>query len=229
VDEDPADPWSAITIGVIITEGNVMESAVGRTTPALIQRGHWLTVPDLTTVLFVIHTLTYGKRLREVFALLESDLRVQAVFTVPPHAFGQGVHGYLRRLGVTVIPWEQAVGTAFDLAVAAGSQDIDRLRAPVIRMSHGAGHIKLLRGDAQASADSLARFQQEALAASKGGRTAGVGMRPCACSNALISTGFGSANSAWVTGSSASACVRPSSTLPARPHSIISTNRDVHT
>lgn len=134
-----------------------MESAVGRTTPALIQRGTWQTVPDLTTVLFVIHTLTYGKRLRDVFALLESDLRVQAVFTVPPHAFGQGVRGYLRRQGVTVIPWEEAVATDFDLAVAAGSQGIDRLRTPVIRMSHGAGHIKLLRGGDGASAAEAGR------------------------------------------------------------------------
>jgi hypothetical protein len=138
-------------------KGNVMESAVGRTTPALIQRGQWLTVSDLTTVLFVIHTLTYAKRLRDVFALLESDLRVQAVFTVPPHAFGQGVHSYLRRLGITVIPWEQAVGTEFDLAVAAGSQGIDQLRAPVIRMSHGAGHIKLLRGTGAAPSPQAGR------------------------------------------------------------------------
>ena len=62
-----------------------------------------------------------------------------------------------------------------------------------------------------------------------GRRTSGVGMRPCACSTPLNTAGFGSAKPACTTGSSASAWARPSSTLPARPHSIIATNRSVHT
>ena len=45
----------------------------------------------------------------------------------------------------------------------------------------------------------------------------------------MNTAGLGSANSAWVTGRSASAWARPSSTLPASPHSIISTNGSVHT
>ena len=63
----------------------------------------------------------------------------------------------------------------------------------------------------------------------RGRRTSGVGIRPWAWSTALNTAGFGSANSDCTTGSSASACARPSSTLPASPHSIIETNRSVHT
>ena len=62
-----------------------------------------------------------------------------------------------------------------------------------------------------------------------GSRTSGVGMRPCAWSTALNTAGFGSANIDCTTGSSASAWARPSSTLPASPHSIIETNCSVHT
>ncbi|MGW7517393.1 hypothetical protein ACWGJ2_17565 [Streptomyces sp. NPDC054796] len=89
--------------------------------------------------------MTYAQRLREVFELLESDLRVQVVFTVAPHAFSEGVTDYLRSMGIEVIPWKLALATEFDVALAAGSQGIDQLRARVIRLSHGAGHIKLLR------------------------------------------------------------------------------------
>ncbi|MFD7510660.1 hypothetical protein ACFV5N_15205 [Streptomyces sp. NPDC059853] len=93
----------------------------------------------------MVHTLTYAQRLRHVLSLLESDLRIQVVFTVAPHAFGDGVLPYLHGMGITVIPWKEAVRTRFDLALAAGSRGMDRIKAPVVRMSHGAGHIKLIR------------------------------------------------------------------------------------
>jgi len=118
--------------------------SVGFTRPALIEQGHWLTVRDCKRVLVVVHTLTFAQRLREVFGLLEGDLRVQVVFTAAPHAFGAGVTRYLESLGITVVPWEEALRTEFDLALAAGSRGVHELRAPVVRVSHGAGHIKLL-------------------------------------------------------------------------------------
>ncbi|WP_241562081.1 hypothetical protein [Streptomyces hoynatensis] len=96
-------------------------------------------------MLVVAHTIAYAKQLRYAVSLLESDLRAQAVFTVAPHAFGDGVVPYLRALGISVIPWRQALGMEFDLALAAGSRGIHEVRAPIIRMPHGAGHIKLLR------------------------------------------------------------------------------------
>lgn len=96
-------------------------------------------------MLVVVHTITYAQRLRDVVSLLASDFRIQVVFTVAPHAFGDGVVRYLRSTGVTVVPWKQALRASWDLALAAGSQDVDRVRAPLVRLSHGAGHIKLLR------------------------------------------------------------------------------------
>ncbi|MGW7293539.1 hypothetical protein ACWGIB_14275 [Streptomyces xiamenensis] len=99
--------------------------------------------------------MTYAKRLRHVFALLAADLRIQVVFTVAPHAFGEGVLPYLQRMGITVIPWKEAVRTEFDLALTAGSRGMELIKAPLIRMSHGAGHIKLLREAEGATAGGL--------------------------------------------------------------------------
>ena len=118
--------------------------SVGFTRPALIEQGHWLTVRDCKRVLVVVHTMTFAQRLREVFGLLEGDLRVQVVFTAAPHAFGAGVTQYLEGLGIVVVPWEEALRTEFDLALAASSRGVHELRAPVVRVSHGAGHNKLL-------------------------------------------------------------------------------------
>ncbi|MET7487200.1 hypothetical protein [Streptomyces sp. NPDC005538] len=92
----------------------------------------------------VVHTVTFAQRLREVFELLETDLRIQLVFTIAPHAFGNGVSEFLRSLGITTVPWEEALRAEFDLALAAGSRGVHELRAPVVRISHGAGQIKLL-------------------------------------------------------------------------------------
>ncbi|MFE3646318.1 hypothetical protein ACFXO2_00450 [Streptomyces sp. NPDC059152] len=127
------------------------ELSATSTVSALIQRGQWSTVQDCKRVLVVVHTLAYAQRLAEVFGLLEADLRVQVVFTAAPHAFGDGVSAYLRGLGIATVPWEQAIRTEFDLALAAGSRGVHEVRAPIVRLSHGAGHIKLLR-DASALA-----------------------------------------------------------------------------
>ncbi|MFF7639263.1 hypothetical protein [Streptomyces canus] len=118
--------------------------SVGTTRSALIEQGHWLTVRDCKRVLVVVHTVTFAQRLREVFELLETDLRVQLVFTVAPHAFGNGTTEFLRSLGISAVPWEEALRAEFDLALAAGSRGVHELRAPVVRVSHGAGQIKLL-------------------------------------------------------------------------------------
>ncbi|MGW4381343.1 hypothetical protein [Kitasatospora sp. NPDC004531] len=105
----------------------------------------WATLPDCKRVLAVVHTEVYGQRLREICELLGSDLRVQVVFTVAPHAFNDGVAAFLMRLGGTVVPWEEAVRTGFDLILAAGSRGIEQLRGPLVRLPHGAGHVGLTR------------------------------------------------------------------------------------
>jgi hypothetical protein len=118
--------------------------SVDITKAALIEQGHWLTVRDCKRVLVVVHTVTFAQRLREVFELLETDLRIQLVFTVAPHAFGSGTTEFLGSLGIAAVPWEEALSAEFDLALAAGSRGVHELRAPVVRVSHGAGQIKLL-------------------------------------------------------------------------------------
>jgi hypothetical protein len=109
------------------------------------RQGQWLTLPDRKNLLMVVHTQVYGQRLQDLMPLVESDFRLQTAFTVAPHAFNDGAARALHELGATVLPWNEAVRTTFDLAVAAGSQGMEQVRAPLIRMPHGAGHIKLSR------------------------------------------------------------------------------------
>jgi hypothetical protein len=88
-----------------------------------------------------------GQRLAKLLPLFETDDRVQVVFTAGPHAFGNGVARYLRRLDGILMPWEQAIETRFDLALAAGYQAVDQLRAPLVMVPHGAAYNKLaIRG-----------------------------------------------------------------------------------
>ncbi|UZJ30544.1 hypothetical protein [Streptomyces endophytica] len=102
----------------------------------------WLTLTGRKRVLVVVHTVPYGKRLQEVFCLLESDLRVQVVFTAPPHPFSDGVARLIERLGGAVLPWEVAVRMEFDLALAAGPRGVEQIRAPLIMLPHGANFLK---------------------------------------------------------------------------------------
>jgi hypothetical protein len=66
--------------------------------------------------------------------------------TAPRHVFGHGVPEFLARLGGTVISWEEAVRSHFDLALAAGPRDIEQLRVPLIAVPHGANFIKRVHG-----------------------------------------------------------------------------------
>ncbi|MHC5905890.1 hypothetical protein ACVNF4_18605 [Streptomyces sp. S6] len=107
----------------------------------------WLTLPHCKRVLVVVHTEVYGKRLLDVLPLLESDLRVQVEFTIAPHAFNPGAARSLPTLHGGLIPWETAVRSRFDLVIAAGSQGLHLLNGPLLRLPHGAGHIKLTLPD----------------------------------------------------------------------------------
>ncbi|WP_406114359.1 hypothetical protein [Kitasatospora purpeofusca] len=103
----------------------------------------WATLTDCKEVLVVVHSTVYGQRLHDIYPLLGADLRVHVQFTVAPHAFNAGAAAHVRSLGGTVLPWEEAVGREFDLVLAAGSQGLEQLRGPLVRLPHGAGHIKL--------------------------------------------------------------------------------------
>lgn len=102
------------------------------------------TVRGRRTVLAVAHNFAGGTRLAEVMPLLESDRRIQVAYTEAPlSAHNGGLDTFLRGLGGLVIPWEQATQTPFDLAIAASYGSLERLHAPVMKLSHGAGPGKL--------------------------------------------------------------------------------------
>lgn len=94
-------------------------------------------------VLVVVHTVASGTRLADIWPLLESDRRVQLVFTRPPGALvAGGVNEFLARLGGLVAPWHQVTQVRFDLAIAASYGQLERLHAPVVKVSHGIGFSK---------------------------------------------------------------------------------------
>lgn len=102
------------------------------------------TVPGQRTVLAVVHHLTAGTRLAEVLPLLESDRRIQVVYTAAPSShFTGGLADYLHRLGGLTVPWSQAIRTEFALAIAATHGRLEDLHAPVLTLPHGSGPGKL--------------------------------------------------------------------------------------
>ncbi|MFB1043524.1 hypothetical protein [Streptomyces chrestomyceticus] len=121
------------------------------------QLREWLTLTGRKRVLVVAHTVTYIKRLQEVFSLLESDLRVQVLFTAPPHPFGDGVAAFLHRLGSAVLPWEKAARLDYDLALAAGPRGLGEISAPLITLPHGANYLKRIIEGTDARVAGLGR------------------------------------------------------------------------
>lgn len=114
-----------------------------RQVPVGLDAERWITRTGCKTVLVAAHTVTSGQRLAEIVRLVESDLRIQVIFTAAPDVFSNGVSDYLRELGGVVISWDQATRIPFDLALAAAYGSVHELHAPVIVMPHGAGYNKL--------------------------------------------------------------------------------------
>ncbi|WP_405641402.1 hypothetical protein [Streptomyces sp. NBC_00019] len=119
-------------------------SALSTSTDPLVAEREWLTMVERKTVLAVVHTLAYGKRLLDILSLLEADFRVQVVFTAPPHVFGDEVPFFLQSLGGAVLPWDEAIRMKFDLALAAGPRGVEKISAPLLTLPHGAGYLKRL-------------------------------------------------------------------------------------
>ncbi|MEV5411264.1 hypothetical protein AB0K60_20780 [Thermopolyspora sp. NPDC052614] len=107
------------------------------------------------TVLVVVHYFTAATRLMDILPLIESDHRVQVVYTVPPASiFSRGAHDYLRDTGALVIPWWQATQRRFDLILAAGQGLLEHLHGPIMMFPHGAGpttYSRRLPGDGPAA------------------------------------------------------------------------------
>ena len=132
-------------------------SALSMSTDPSVAEREWLTLVERKTVLVVVHTLAYGKRLVDILSLLEADFRVQVVFTAPPHVFGDEVPGFLRGLGGAVLPWDEAVRMTFDLALAAGPRGMERISAPLITLPHGACYLKRLHTERHPGVAGLRR------------------------------------------------------------------------
>src|ERR1700744_976317 len=102
-------------------EGNWAQLPVG------IDARQWLTRSTTRTVLVAVHTIVAGQRLLDIVDLVESDPRIQVVFTAAPEIFDADVPSLLRDIGAAVIPWQQATRERFDLALAASCSSIARL------------------------------------------------------------------------------------------------------
>lgn len=106
----------------------------------------WVTRPNCKAVLVAVHTVTSGQRLLDTVRLVESDPRIQVVFTMAPDVFSNGVTEFLDGLRAVCLPWHQATRQRFDLALAASLGAVHEIHAPLIVMPHGAGFNKLVRG-----------------------------------------------------------------------------------
>ncbi|MGW4482781.1 hypothetical protein ACWEOE_02980 [Amycolatopsis sp. NPDC004368] len=97
-----------------------------------------------------MRTLTTLTRLLDVVSLVAGDRRIQLVFTHDeqrPGILSAGVPEALRRLGPSVIGWDQARETRFDLAIAASENDaLTELDAPILLVPHGIGYQKYYPG-----------------------------------------------------------------------------------
>jgi hypothetical protein len=103
------------------------------------------TIRGQRTALVVAHHLTAGTRLADVLPLLESDRRIQVVYTAAPASpFSRGAAEFLAGLGGLTLPWQQATQVKFDLAIAASHGMLENLHAPILTMPHGVGPGKLL-------------------------------------------------------------------------------------
>lgn len=106
--------------------------------PMGLDADRWVSRRGCRTILVVVHTLVSCHRLLDVVDDIESDPRIQVVYTVAPDAFHQGVAEALAAVGALVLPWHQAVRERFDLAIAASYGGLHEVHAPLLLVSHGA-------------------------------------------------------------------------------------------
>ncbi|MCA1228129.1 hypothetical protein [Saccharopolyspora sp. 6M] len=98
---------------------------------------------DLRTVLVMVPHLVAGTRLMDFVPLLESDHRVEVVFTVPDAiASWDGAEDFVRAQGCFVLPWQQALQHRFDLVLDASRSDTDPANGPLLVTPHGAGALR---------------------------------------------------------------------------------------
>ncbi|MFD8478870.1 hypothetical protein [Kitasatospora sp. NPDC059673] len=106
----------------------------------------WTTRGECRRVLLVAHNVTSATRLLDVVGLFRDDLRIQLLATCPGSSpFRSGLPELLHALGIPVVPWEQALDLAPELAISAsfGGQ-LHELKSQLIVLSHGVGYNKKL-------------------------------------------------------------------------------------
>jgi hypothetical protein len=105
----------------------------------------WSTIRCERTILVVVRTITTVSWLFDVLPELLGDSRIQILFTLNGNgsAYEAGVVDAVRDLGGRVVPWEQAVATPFDLAIAASYYGgLEQLSTPLLILPHGSEYAK---------------------------------------------------------------------------------------
>jgi hypothetical protein len=90
----------------------------------------------------VARTPAAVSRLSDVVSLVLEDPRIEVVFVVDRgSAFSPAVDEQLVSAGASVLSWEEAVTSQFDLALAASDNgDLKEIHAPLVLLPHGAGY-----------------------------------------------------------------------------------------
>lgn len=95
------------------------------------------------TILIVARTVTTTAWLLDILVDVIADPRIQILFTVEdesPSVYHEGVRRMLSEMEAPVIPWSQAVDTAFDLAICSSfNGTLSALHSPLFITLHGPG------------------------------------------------------------------------------------------
>ncbi|MFD4640767.1 hypothetical protein ACFWN2_25860 [Lentzea sp. NPDC058436] len=107
--------------------------------------------------LIAVHTIPCATRLLPIYQMLaDCNPRILWSFTVPPDDYNSGVRRFLEDRGIETIKWSRLVDEVqghFDITLAAAWGGLDKLRMPVVKLSHGALHEKATPRRAGAGAE----------------------------------------------------------------------------
>jgi hypothetical protein len=104
---------------------------------------HWITRLSCRLVLVLVPHPQAFDRLLDVLPLVESDHRVQVVFTTPASKFQwSGMEQLVREAGGHWVPWSQALTMNVALVLAACHWGVRELPWPVLLIAHGSGLVR---------------------------------------------------------------------------------------
>ncbi|HEU5160757.1 MAG TPA: hypothetical protein VFU43_27415 [Streptosporangiaceae bacterium] len=96
-------------------------------------------------MLVIVHTAISAWRMLDAVRLLESDARLQVVFTMAPGVVNTGLEELLIANGGVVMPWQLVTPLTFDAALAADYAAVHEVRAPLLVMPHEASLNRMTR------------------------------------------------------------------------------------